>query len=96
MSLRYILIILLLMWAASADHKIDELTARLDAAALAEQVQPLKPAQQAIREALITGRPTTLKWTCDAQGNWRQVAVHLERVGNGWREVAVATQRRAA
>lgn len=30
MSLRYILIILLLMWAASADQKIDELTARLD------------------------------------------------------------------
>ena len=55
----------------------------------------MKPAQQAIREALITGRPATIKWTCDAQGNWRQVAVHLERVGNGWREVVV-TQRRAA
>lgn len=42
---------------------------------------------------------TTLKWTCDAHGKWRQVAVHMERVGNGWREVAVVpttTQRRAA
>ena len=39
MSLRYILIILLLMWAASADHKIEVLTARFDAIAPVEQVQ---------------------------------------------------------
>ena len=59
----------------------------------------MSAAHAALREAIITGRPATLKWTCDAQGNWRQVAVHVERVGNGWRETvagAVATQRRAA
>ena len=37
---------------------------------------------------------TTLKWTCDAQGNWRQVEVVLVRQGNGW--VEQIEQRRAA
>lgn len=37
----------------------------------------------------------TLKWTV-IDGAWVQVAIHLERVGNGWKEVAVvptATQQ---
>jgi hypothetical protein len=39
---------------------------------------------------------TTLKWTCDRDGNWRQVLVQAERVGSGWREVVVESKGRAA
>lgn len=56
----------------------------------------MSAAHEALREAFITGRPATLKWTCDREGNWRQVAVHIKRAGNGWKEVAVvptATQQ---
>lgn len=39
---------------------------------------------------------TTLKWTCDRDGNWRQVTVVATRQGNGWREVVVESKGRAA
>lgn len=39
---------------------------------------------------------TTTKWTCDADGNWRQVTVTLVRKGAGWIEVPASEVGRAA
>jgi len=33
----------------------------------------------------------TLKWTCDRDGNWRQVPVKLTRSGTGYLETRVQT-----
>lgn len=38
----------------------------------------------------------TLKWTCDHQGNWRQVPIVLDRVGIRWIERTTKKEGRVA